>query len=676
MRRQRTVRRAADPLTEGEARRREAEALFEVGRALSQSLDPGVVGQRIVDSVRALLAAQSSILYRLEPETGDLAVVVCSGDAGSGFVPGVVLRAGTGIAGLAVKDRIPQVSRDVLRDSRLALPQELRARVEQAPFRAALAVPLIVAERVIGVLAAYDGKGRVFDARAIRLGQLFADQAALALENARLYEAARLRDRAIEAVAGGIVITDATRPDHPIVYANPGFERITGYRAADVIGRNPRFLQGPDTDPAAVAALRAALGEARPCSVDLLNYRKDGTPFWNALSVSPVLDAGGMVLQFVGIQSDITDRKRLEEQLRQSQKIEAVGRLAGGIAHDFNNLLTVITSRAEIALEAFGAADPGRANLEVIVKTADRGADLVRQLLAFSRRQVLQPKVLDLNAIVSNTSVMLRRLIGEHIDLALVLAPGLGRVKADPGQLEEVIVALAVNARDAMPEGGTLTITTSDVDLSVTLAVSDMGMGMDAETQAHIFEPFFTTKEIGRGTGLGLATVHGIVSQSGGHIDVSSEPGRGTTFRIRFPRVDDPAAVASAGSPGGGTKLRETILLAEDEADVRALAHEVLERAGYAVVLATDGTEALRTWEGYRGRIDLLLTDVVMPRMGGFELARRLRTVHPDLRVIFISGYANDLVTVDRELANAAAYLQKPFRPRTLIQKVREVLGA
>ena len=362
-----------------------------------------------------------------------------------------------------------------------------------------------------------------------------------------------LRDRAIQAVTQGILITDPNQPDNPIIYASPGFLRLTGYQAEQVIGRNCRFLQGKDTDPAAVARVRRAIQVGEACTVELVNYRTDGSAFWNELSISPVRDSAGRLTHLVGVQADVTARRTLEEQFRQAQKMEAFGQLAGGVAHDFNNQLTIINGYSELLFQRLLKGDPSREFIAQINKAGERSAGLTRQLLAFSRQQVLAPRLLDLNEVVAETEKMLCRLIGEDIRLATIKDPQLGVVRADPGQIEQVLMNLAVNARDAMPEGGRLTIETQNVEVEeayaqghpdahvgshVLLSVTDTGTGMTPEVCARIFEPFFTTKGPGKGTGLGLATVYGIISQSGGHLAVSSKVGVGTTFEVYLPRVE------------------------------------------------------------------------------------------------------------------------------------------
>ncbi|HLE84167.1 MAG TPA: response regulator [Thermoanaerobaculia bacterium] len=383
-------------------------------------------------------------------------------------------------------------------------------------------------------------------------------------------------------------------------------------------------------------------------------------------------------------------RHTLEAQLRTAQRMEAVGQLVAGVAHDFNNLLTVILGNSELLLRGLEPADPRRAGLGEIRSAAERAAVLIRQLLAFSRQQVLEPRVLDLNALVGDVRRLLRRVIGEDVELRIRLAPRLGAVRADPGQLEQVMLNLAVNSRDAMPGGGILTLETANLDLDeaycrdhaaarpgpyVLLAVSDTGLGMDAATRGHIFEPFFTTKGRDHGTGLGLATVHGIVSQSGGHIWLYSEPGKGTTFKIYLPRVEAPAApTAAAAPPARALTGSETVLVVEDEEAVRALTTKTLEARGYRVLAAASAEQALEVAQRHPERIPLVVTDVVMPGLSGGELAARLVELRPEMRVIFVSGYTDDTIAHQGVLDPGVHFLQKPFALDALARKVREVL--
>ena len=412
-----------------------------------------------------------------------------------------------------------------------------------------------------------------------------------------------------------------------------------------------------------------------------------------ACHVEPLRDSDGQVSGAICMSLDITDRKQLEEQLRQAQKMEAVGRLAGGIAHDFNNLLMVIQGYSDLLVERLPDDDPLRRNAEQIQMASQRASSLTRQLLAFSRKQMLAPKILNVQSVVAEMEKILRRLIGEDVQLETSSAPDLGLIKADRSQIEQVILNLAVNARDAMPQGGRLTIETANVELDasyshppavlspgryVMLAVTDNGCGMDAETQAHVFEPFFTTKEKGKGTGLGLATVYGVVKQSGGYVWVYSEPGRGTSFKIYLPRIEETAVPAGRDGksetqiPERGS---ETILLVEDEKGVRELAREYLASSGYTVIEAEDGHTALELAAMHVGPIHLLLTDVVMPGISGRELAERVSQIRPGIKIIYMSGYTDQAVVHHGILRNDAVLLQKPFTLMTLAGKLREMLA-
>ncbi len=400
-------------------------------------------------------------------------------------------------------------------------------------------------------------------------------------------------------------------------------------------------------------------------------------------------DGGGSMRGIVHVAADVTERKRLEEQLHHSQKLEAVGRLAGGVAHDFNNLLMIIQGYSQMLLSGMSDTDPVRADVEEIVKGAERASDLTKQLLAFSRRQIIQPKILDLNALVRDMERMLKRVIGEDIKLACILDPGLKTVRADPGQMEQVILNLVVNSRDAMPAGGRLTIETANVYVSadqarkqlsptagdyVMLAVSDTGVGIDSDTQSHIFEPFFTTKERGKGTGLGLSTSYGIIKQGGGDIWVDSEPGQGTTLKIFLPVAEQSAEVRTAAR--GNTILggHETVLLVEDDSGVRSVLETMLHRHGYNVLSCGSPQDALRICENHRD-IHLLITDMVMPLMSGRELADKITAMRPGMRVLYVSGYTDLSASEQEALDPQLQYLQKPFTPDVLASKIREVLA-
>jgi two-component system cell cycle sensor histidine kinase/response regulator CckA len=486
-------------------------------------------------------------------------------------------------------------------------------------------------------------------------------------------------------------------PDMVYDYMSPGIERLTGYGPREIngLGLNGLVVSVTDTAgrPVAIDKREWArrIEQSGEFSADYQVRTKNGELRWLADHSFPWRDGQGRLLGAVGTLMDITVRKDLEAQLTQAQKMEAVGRLAGGVAHDFNNLTTAILGYSELMLRRLGPDDPLRRHVAEVTRAAERAAGLTRQLLAFSRKQLLQPRVLDVAEVLEHSRGLLERLIGEDVELVTRGEPGVGRVKADPVQLDQVILNLAVNARDAMPRGGQLVLEASNADLDedyahehvtvrpgryVMLAVSDTGHGMDKETQQRIFEPFFTTKEMGKGTGLGLSTVYGIVQQSGGYVWVYSEVGRGTTFKIYLPRVEDEAdqPEPAAGPVATRAEASETLLLVEDEASVRELLRELLETAGYSVLEASGPAEALQIVQSRPQPIQLLITDVVMPEMTGPELARRLAEMRPGLRILFLSGYTEGVVADKGLLGDGAHFLQKPFTGDALEAKVREVL--
>jgi PAS domain S-box-containing protein len=492
---------------------------------------------------------------------------------------------------------------------------------------------------------------------------------------------------AIEQSAEAVVITNTTGG---IEYVNPAFTRITGYGREEVLGQNPRILKSDKQDPEFYQQLWATILNGQIWHGELINRRKDGSLYTEEMNIAPVRNQVGEITHFIATKQDVTEHKQLEQQLIQAQKMEAVGRLAGGVAHDFNNLLTIINGYAQLLIEPISPQDPRRGHLKEILMAGERAASLTRQLLAFSRRQVLEPRVLNLNSVLADVAKMLRRLIGEDVELVSTLKPDLGRVKVDPGQIEQVIMNLAVNARDAMPQGGKLFIETSNVEIDanyarrhspmmpgkyVMVAVSDTGCGMDLETQAHAFEPFFTTKEKGHGTGLGLATVYGIVKQSGGFIWVYSAPGHGSTFKIYLPFIEEALPTAEpAEAPAELAKGSETVLVVEDERGVRSLVCEALASHGYKVLEAAGAASALEISERYTEPIHLLLTDVVMPQTGGKELAKGFSTLHPETKVLYMSGYTDDAIVRHGILEGGTSFLQKPFQPKALLLKIREVL--
>ncbi|HEY6328732.1 MAG TPA: PAS domain S-box protein [Blastocatellia bacterium] len=489
-------------------------------------------------------------------------------------------------------------------------------------------------------------------------------------------------------LAGNYIST----PSGALKNCNPVFARMFGFESVqEAIETGVLSLHsGPEAHKAFVDMVRTQT-RVEYFEEDL--RRKDGSIVHAIESAIGTFDENGTLVEIRGYLMDDTERRKIEQQLEQSQRLEAIGRLAGGIAHDFNNLLTIIMGYSQLLLRRIPKSDRNYADVFEIVGASERAGSLTNQLLAFSRNQILQPRVIDLNHIVADLDRMLRRIIGEHIDLVTVADPRVGRVKADPGQVEQVIVNLAVNARDAMPNGGRLTIETGNAYLDenysashigatpghhVMLAVSDNGAGIDEEVQSHIFEPFFTTKQASKGTGLGLSTVYGIVRQSGGNIWVYSEPGRGTTFKIYLPRVDEaPEAQERAGTEEVECRGTETVLLVEDENPVRQLAARALREAGFTVIEASNGDQALRVLdEPESSQIQMLVTDVVMPGMGGKELADRVKTARPDIKALFITGYTDNAVVHNGHLGPGIEILQKPFRPGSLTRKVREILDA
>ena len=499
----------------------------------------------------------------------------------------------------------------------------------------------------------------------------------------------------IERSADLITLTDA---DGSMLYVSPAVEPSLGYAPIDLVGKPATDLWHADDRERVAAATRQLLAvSSETVHVEFRAVHRDRSTRWFESTGRNML-ADPAVRAIVHNMRDVTEKKRSEdalrrsgEQLRQAQKMEAIGNLAGGIAHDFNNLLSVILSYSTMLAADMTPSDPRRADLEEIGAAGRRAVDLTRQLLAFSRQQILQPRVVNLNDIVAGMERMLGRLIGEDIELTVLPTHSLGKVKVDPGQVEQIVMNLAVNARDAMPQGGKLTIETANVELDaayaaahlgvmpgphVMLAVTDTGTGMDAATQARMFEPFFTTKETGKGTGLGLATVFGIVQQSGGDIWVYSELGKGTTIKLYFPRTD---AVTAEARPTMAPSIgvlhgTETILLVEDEESVRVLTRTILRRAGYHVLEAQSGGDALLLCEQHTATIHLLLTDVVMPRMSGRQLSERLLTIRPAMKVLYMSGYTDNTIVHHGVLDSNVAFLQKPITPETLTHKVRDVL--
>ena len=495
--------------------------------------------------------------------------------------------------------------------------------------------------------------------------------------------------RSVEQSADTLIIMDRSGA---MEYVNPAFEALTGYSRQEAIGQTLEILK-PEQQAGELCEEMWDTVLAGNVFRGILTYRKkNGETLVIEKALTPLRDGKGEITHFISTGRDITERRKLESELLQAQKMDAIGRLAGGVAHDFNNLLLVISAYAELMLDSLAAENPLRRNVGEIMAASRRAADLTRQLLAFGRKQMQMLQVLDLNTVIGEITTMLPRLIGEDIDLVFSPGEDLGKIKADPVQIEQIVMNLAANARDAMPHGGMLTIETATVRVDesyvqrhsivaegdyVLLTFTDSGQGIAAEHLAHIFEPFYSTKEAGKGTGLGLATVYGIVKQNGGFVWVYSEPGLGTTFKIYLPRVQSLSSEVriteiDESSPRGS----ETLLLVEDESSVRQASRQFLVQRGYKVLEASDGEDALRVLRNQHLPIHLMITDVVMPRMGGPKLAEQLAEKRPNVKVLFVSGYAENTVLKHGKIDVATRFLQKPFSLKTLARKVREVLDA
>jgi PAS domain S-box-containing protein len=580
----------------------------------------------------------------------------------------------------------PLVVNDATKDLRLAHAHRFIANVQTSSL---LMLPLIMDEGVVGSLALSTTIPHTFSPSEINLAWSVADQVAGALTRTWLNQEYRRLSIAIEQAADSIIITDA---HGAVVYVNPAFEKLSGYSRDEVIDQNPRMFQSGKHDPDFYASLWQVLLTGQVWHGRLVNKKKDGTFYTADATISPVRNEDDQVVNYVALERDVTRELQLEDQLNQAQKMEAIGRLAGGVAHDFNNILTVINGHSELLLHRFlQPDDPSRWEVKQIQEAGERAAVLTHQLLAFSRRQAVQPKILNLNDAVTDLQKMLRRLIDETIQLDITLDPKLGAIKADTGQLTQVLMNLVVNARDAMPDGGRISIETGNAYLDETfieknmeavagpyvlLSVSDTGIGLDKETKSHIFEPFFTTKGEGKGTGLGLSTVYGIIRQNNGFIWVYSEPGQGTVFKIYLPQITKDEQETLVSRPVTVTSLTgtETILLVEDEVNVRLVACKFLKKHGYTVLEVGHPKEALQLCQQDNHQIDLLITDVIMPDMSGRELAEQLTRSYPNLKVLYISGYANDALSQYGVIGSGIAFLEKPFSSESLAHKVRETL--
>ncbi|HNT35519.1 MAG TPA: PAS domain S-box protein, partial [bacterium] len=493
---------------------------------------------------------------------------------------------------------------------------------------------------------------------------------------------------AIEQAGETIMITD---PRGFIQYVNPAFERTSGYSWQEAVGQRPNILKSGEQDEAFYAALWQTLTSGRSWEGRMVNRRKDGTLYTEDVNISPVLDSAGSIVNFVAVKRDITRELEIERQYHQAQKMEAIGQLTGGVAHDFNNILQVINGATEMALTDLEPSHPARFMLSEVQKAGEKAVRLVEQLLLFSRRQIMRPKTTDLNLVIEDLLKMLRRIIGENIRLEWLPGKHLGMVHADQSMLEQVVLNLCVNARDAMPQRGVLTIETQNVIMDsdycavhtwaslgryVLLSITDTGCGMDSELLEHIFEPFFTTKPEGKGSGLGLATVYGIVRQHEGMISAYSEPDKGSTFKVYLPMCERPAEAVGVMIQGEAKGGEETILLAEDDEMVRNLAYTVLSRAGYRVLVAKDGLEAVELFQRNQDDISAVVLDVVMPGLGGAEALKQMRALRPRLKALFASGYSPNAIHTNFILHEGVELLQKPYGPDALLRALRVVLDS
>lgn len=515
-------------------------------------------------------------------------------------------------------------------------------------------------------------------------------------------DALTLRNRVLETIPQSLVLTDAQTPGYPIIYVNPGFEKLTGYSLAECLGRNCHFLQGAETDPNTVEKLHQAIRAGQPIFIELLNYRKDGTAFWNALSVAPVRNQQGEVTHFISVQTDVTERKQLETQYQQIQKMEAIGRLAGGVAHDFNNILTVVANYSDIVLSLIPITNPLYTKVEQIQKAGERAAQLTQQLLTFSRRQSMELAPLNLNECLDHLEPIIQRITGEQLEYTAHLASDLHLIEGDQGHLEQAILNLMLNAKEAMPAGGTVQLQTQNLFLHsadlpsphqrqssllaghyVRLTVRDNGQGMNAETRERMFEPFFTTKGGTEGSGLGLSAVYGTVNQHNGFIDVQSKEGAGTTIHLYFPRSNAPASALPTAAPArptykdeaAGNMVQKSILVVDDEKPILSLMTMILEEDGYRVLQATNAAEAIDLFTQEAQAVDLLLTDMIMPGMNGYDLYETLAQTTPDLRVIFVSGYTELEIIRDQSAPSMITFLAKPFTWEQLLTAVEKMLA-
>jgi PAS domain S-box-containing protein len=566
---------------------------------------------------------------------------------------------------------------------------------ERAGFAASASFPIREGEHVSAVLSVFSRDKNHFSEELVATLSDLTPILSFALDHFAEEEvrrrdevALRLQDRVIRSISQGIVVTDAVAGAYHVVYASPSFETLTGYSVDESVGRDCRFLEGPESDPKTIRDFDGAFKLGESHSAQILHYRKDGTTFWSDLSISPVTDDLGVVTNFVMIHTDVSDRRELQNQLFRAQKMDVLGKLAGGIAHDFNNMLLVIRGYSAILAKQIPDEELRELALRIDV-AVQRAADFTRRLLAFSRQQIAKPELFDLNEILHESLHFIEGVIGEDIKLVSDFDPELPKIAVDRGQIEQAVLNLATNARDAMPEGGTLSVSTSTVVLGqgyvalhpdvtpgpyVLVQISDTGVGMDEKIQNQVFEPFFTTKK--DATGLGLATVYGIVHQNHGHLWFFSEVGVGTTIKLYFPMISSTVArVITPSTAIASLEGDETILLVEDVEEARTLLANALETYGYRVLRSSNGREAMSVFESIDGCIDLLLTDIIMPFMDGQELAHELLARSPLLKILFTSGYPSNHLAESAEFAGRSAFVEKPYLSEEVALVVRTLLN-
>ncbi len=668
-------------------------AQYAVTQALAESPTLATASSKVLDAICQSLAWDFGALWEVDQHERVVRCVDCWCDDSirvadfeaitrtSVYAPGVSLPGRIWAKGEAIW--VADFARDLNYDrSRFAAGVGLHA---------AFGFPIVFDSEILGVLEFFNHEIKKPDDEKLKMMMAIGSQLGQYIVRKRTEASLRQSNQNLQALIQAAPLAIITLDQHSRVSMwNAAAERIFGWEATELLGR-PLPLVPEDQRATSQARMLNEVQANTDRGRELRLLHKNGSTLDVNLWTAPMIDARGLVVGTMDLFADVTDRKQLEEQYRQSQKMEAVGQLAAGVAHDFNNLLTIILGYSDIFLSTLPAKDPGREYIGAIRAAGERAAVLTRQLLAFGRKQILAPVVLDLNFLLNEFEKMLRRLIGEDVEMTTVLQPSSGLVKVDPGQMEQVIMNLVVNARDAMTRGGQLTIRTHDADLSeiqirqhpelpsgryTVLAVQDTGCGMDEATKSRIFEPFFTTKEVGKGTGLGLATVFGIVKQSGGFLEVESTVGAGSTFRVYLPQIREPTLLKKGSNHGLVTMPRgaETILLVEDEDGLRELAHMVLETSGYKVLSTGNGSEAVQVCHDYENVIHLLVTDVVMPKMSGRQLTDLLVLSHPNLKVLYMSGYTNDTIVRHGIQEQGTNFLGKPFTPLALAQKVREVL--